>query len=132
MKRTLLAATLLAAMSAYAQPKPPPAWHQGKPPAQADSKLAPLPGRMTETPASEIPIGKLNLPKGFAVEIWATGMPEVRNTKLLDEPREQYVRCARLRAEVCEAFADATVSEKAAQENLPEQGAPQAFVEGVL
>ncbi|MDH4325775.1 MAG: PQQ-dependent sugar dehydrogenase [Betaproteobacteria bacterium] len=78
MKKTLLAATLLAAMSAYAQPKPPPAWHQGKPPAQADSKLAPLPGRMTETPASEIPIGKLNMPAGFAVEIWATGMPGAR------------------------------------------------------
>ena len=75
MKRTLLAAALLAAMTAYAQPKPPPAWHQGKPPAMADSKLAPLPGRMTETPASEIPINKLKLPKGFAVEIWATGMP---------------------------------------------------------
>ena len=64
MKRTLLAAALLAAMTAYAQPKPPPAWHQGKPPAMADSKLAPLPGRMTETPASEIPIGKLKLPMG--------------------------------------------------------------------
>ena len=75
MKRAVLAATLLAAMSVYAQPKPPPAWHQGKPPALADSKLAPLPGRMTETPASEIPITKLKLPKGFAVEIWAAGMP---------------------------------------------------------
>ncbi len=78
MKRTLLAAALLAAMSAYAQPKPPPAWHQGKPPAMADSKLAPLPGRMTETPAAEIPVGKLKLPKGFAVEIWASGMPGAR------------------------------------------------------
>jgi hypothetical protein len=78
MKRSLLAAALLAAMTAYAQPKPPPAWHQGKPPAQAESKLAPLAGRMTETPASEIPITKLNLPRGFAVEIWATGMPGAR------------------------------------------------------
>jgi len=78
MKRTLLAAALLAAMTAYAQPKPPPAWHQGKPPAMADSKLAPLAGRMTETPASEIPINKLKLPKGFAVEIWASGMPGAR------------------------------------------------------
>ncbi|HJS37585.1 MAG TPA: PQQ-dependent sugar dehydrogenase [Burkholderiales bacterium] len=78
MKRTLLAAALLAAMSVYAQPKPPPAWHQGKPPAMADSKLAPLAGRMTETPASEIPINKVKLPKGFAVEIWATGMPGAR------------------------------------------------------
>ena len=75
MKRTLIAAALLAATAAYAQPKPPPAWQQGKPPAMADSKLAPLAGRNTETPASEIPINKIKLPKGFTVEIWATGMP---------------------------------------------------------
>lgn len=75
MHKTLLAAALLAATAAYAQPKPPPAWHQGKPPAQADSKLAPLAGRNTETPASEIPIDKIKLPKGFTAEIWATGFP---------------------------------------------------------
>jgi glucose/arabinose dehydrogenase len=78
MKRTLLTAALLAATAAYAQPKPPPAWQQGKPPAMADSKLAPLAGRMTETPASEIPIDKVKLPKGFTAEIWATGMPGAR------------------------------------------------------
>jgi glucose/arabinose dehydrogenase len=78
MKRTLLTAALLAATAVYAQPKPPPAWHQGKPPAMADSKLAPLPGRMTETPASEIPIDKVKLPKGFTAEIWASGMPGAR------------------------------------------------------
>jgi len=75
MKRTLIAASLLAATAAYAQPKPPPAWQQGKPPAMADSKLAPLAGRNTETPASDIPIDKVKLPKGFTAEIWATGMP---------------------------------------------------------
>jgi glucose/arabinose dehydrogenase len=78
MKRTLLTAALLAATAAYAQPKPPPAWHQGKPPAMADSKLAPLAGRMTETPASEIPVDKIKLPKGFTAEIWAAGMPGAR------------------------------------------------------
>jgi glucose/arabinose dehydrogenase len=78
MKRTLLAAALLATLPAFAQQKPPPAWQQGKPPALADSKLAPLPGRMTETPAAEIPIDKLKLPKGFKVEIWASGMPGAR------------------------------------------------------
>ena len=75
MKRTLIAAALLAATAAYAQPKPPPAWQQGKPPAMADSKLAPLAGRNTETPASEIPINKIKLPKGFTAEIWSTGHP---------------------------------------------------------
>jgi glucose/arabinose dehydrogenase len=75
MKRTLIAAALLAATAAYAQPKPPPAWQQGKPPAMADSKLAPLAGRNTETPASDIPINKIKLPKGFTAEIWSTGHP---------------------------------------------------------
>ena len=45
---------------------------------------------------------------------------------MLEVPREQYLRCARLRTEVCEAFADVIVSEKAAQESLPEQGVPEA------
>ena len=78
MQRTLIAAALLAATAAYAQPKPPPIWQQGRPPALADSKLAPLAGRMTETPASEIPVNKIKLPKGFTAEIWATGMPGAR------------------------------------------------------
>ncbi len=57
------------------KPKPPPAWHQGKPPAQAESKLAPHAGRMTETPPNEIPLDKIKLPKGFKVELWAHGLP---------------------------------------------------------
>jgi glucose/arabinose dehydrogenase len=82
MIRTAVAAALLLAFgSAQAQdkPKPPPAWHQGKPAAMADSKLAPLAGRMTETPASEIPVNKLKVPKGFKVELWATGVPGARS-----------------------------------------------------
>jgi hypothetical protein len=55
----LAAASVLAlsVQSAFAQaPAAPPAWHQGKTPAMADSKLAPNPGKNTETPASEIPL----------------------------------------------------------------------------
>ncbi|HEY5636244.1 MAG TPA: PQQ-dependent sugar dehydrogenase [Burkholderiales bacterium] len=76
--RIAAAATLAATVSfAFAQdkPKPPPAWHQGKPPAMLDSKLAPLAGKLTETPAAEIPLDKLKVPKGFKVELWATGLP---------------------------------------------------------
>jgi glucose/arabinose dehydrogenase len=76
MIRTAVAAVLAGACAAaFAQQ---PAWKQGQPASMADSKLAPLPGRMTETPASEIPITKLKLPKGFAVGIWASGMPGAR------------------------------------------------------
>ena len=69
MMRTLIAVAVAAAFAVPAQsqdkPAPPPAWHQGKPPAQTESKLAPHPGKMTETPASEIPVSKLKLPAGF-------------------------------------------------------------------
>jgi glucose/arabinose dehydrogenase len=61
-----------------AAPKPPPAWQQGRPPAMADSKLAPHAGKMTETAPSEIPLDRIKVPKGFKVELWAHGMPGVR------------------------------------------------------
>ncbi len=78
MKRSMIAAMLLAAFGVAetqaAQPAPP-AWQQGRGPAMANSKLAPLAGKNTVTPASDIPITNLNVPEGFAVEIWATGIP---------------------------------------------------------
>ena len=82
MIRTAVAAALLLAFGgaqAQDKPKPPPAWHQGKPAAMADSKLAPLAGKMTETPASEIPVDKIKVPKGFKVELWASRMPGARS-----------------------------------------------------
>jgi glucose/arabinose dehydrogenase len=94
MRRTAVAASLaLAFTAAQAQdkPKPPPAWHQGKPPAMKDSKLAPLPGRMTETPASEIPLDKLKLPPGFKARIWASGLPGGRAMAISDSGKKVWV-----------------------------------------
>lgn len=54
---------------------PPPAWKQGMPANMANSPLAPLAGKMTVTPASDIPIDRIKLPPGFKVEVWATGLP---------------------------------------------------------
>lgn len=97
MNKTLSIA-VAAAFAAFAmpvqsqdKPKPPPAWQQGKGPAQAESKLAPHAGKMTETPASEIPIDKLKLPKGFKAEIWATGLPGGRAMALSDDGKKVYV-----------------------------------------
>jgi glucose/arabinose dehydrogenase len=67
-----------AAPAARPAPPPPPAWKQGMPASLADSKLAPHAGKMTVTPASEIPIDKLKLPPGFKIEIWSTGTPGIR------------------------------------------------------
>ncbi len=57
---------------------PPPAWQQGRPAALANSTLAPVAGRMTATPPTEIAVDKLQVPPGFKVELWAHGMPGAR------------------------------------------------------
>ena len=53
-----------------------------------DSKLAPHAGKMTETPASEIPIDKLKAPPGFKVELWATGLPGGRAMALSEDGKK--------------------------------------------
>ena len=95
-KTFALAAASVLALSVQAalaqdKPAPPPAWHQGKPPALAESKLAPNAGKNTETPASEIPIDKLKLPKGFKAEIWATGLVGARAMTFNDDQTKMWV-----------------------------------------
>jgi glucose/arabinose dehydrogenase len=93
--KTVIALAVAAAFAAPAlsqdKPKPPPAWHQGKPPAMGESKLAPHPGKMTETPASEIPVSKLKVPAGFKVELWASGLPGGRAMALSEDGKKVYV-----------------------------------------
>ena len=57
---------------------PPPAWKQGMNADMANSTLAPLAGKLTATPAADIPLNKLKLPPGFKAEIWSTGTPGIR------------------------------------------------------
>src|SRR5688572_2040191 len=67
------AAPAPAAAAAPAAP-PPPAWQQGRSGEYASSTLAPVPGKMTATPAADIPLANFKLPPGFKAEIWATGV----------------------------------------------------------
>jgi glucose/arabinose dehydrogenase len=67
-----------------AAPAPQPAWKQGMPANMANSTLAPLAGKLTVTPASDIPVDKIKLPPGFKAEIWATGLPGGRAMALAD------------------------------------------------
>ena len=94
--RTLIAAAVAAAFAfpAQAQDKPaapPPAWKQGMSEKNKDSKLAPHPGKMTETPPGEIPVSKLKAPRGFKVELWASGLPGGRAMALSDDGKKVYV-----------------------------------------
>jgi glucose/arabinose dehydrogenase len=90
--KSTLALSIIAAFSlctaALAQA---PAWKQGMPDKMKDSKLAPHPGKLTETPAEDIPIKKLRLPKGFKAEIWATGLPGGRAMAFSDDGKKVYV-----------------------------------------
>jgi glucose/arabinose dehydrogenase len=81
----------LGALAQDKKPSPPPAWHQGKPPAMAESKLAPLAGKNVETPAGDIPVGKIKLPKGFKAELWASGLPGGRAMAVSDSEKKVWV-----------------------------------------
>ena len=85
----LASAFALSPFALYAQGQP--AWKQGMPDKMKDSKLAPHAGKMTETPASEIPVGKLKAPAGFKVELWASGLPGGRAMALSEDAKKVYV-----------------------------------------
>ena len=73
----ILVVVLTLAPLALAQ-QPPPAWKQGQPPELANSPLAPVPTPPTPTPAKDIQLGKLKLPPGFAISVWADGILNAR------------------------------------------------------
>ncbi len=64
--------------AAPAAAAPAPAWQQGRSAEMAASTLAPHAGKLTVTPAADIPLNKLKLPPGFRAELWSTGTPGVR------------------------------------------------------
>lgn len=70
--------TQAAAPAAAPAAAAPPAWQQGRPATMANSTLAPLPGKLTVTPPSEIPVDRIKVPAGFKVELWAHGLPGAR------------------------------------------------------
>ncbi len=61
--------------------------------------------------------------------VFTTAREDVAKAKPLQVSRSLYLRCARIRQQVCYAFADAHISESAAEELLPEDGVPEIFVQ---
>jgi glucose/arabinose dehydrogenase len=68
---------LLAACAAYAQ-APSPAT-DGRPPELSNSPLAPNPPALMAKSADDISVSKIKLPPGFAIELWASGLPNARS-----------------------------------------------------
>jgi glucose/arabinose dehydrogenase len=86
-----VAAAFAAPALSQDKPAPPPAWKQGMPAKMKDSKLAPHAGKMTETPAGDIPVSKLKAPAGFKVELWASGLPGGRAMALSEDGKKVYL-----------------------------------------
>jgi glucose/arabinose dehydrogenase len=68
-----------------AAPTPPPSWQQGRPENDAATKLAPVAPPPLATPADKLPTAKLTLPKGFNIEVFASGVTNARSTRLGDK-----------------------------------------------
>ena len=73
---------------------------------------------LTQPKSSEIiktlPPSPAGIAESFVV-VFTTGRQDVNRAEMLMVPRQQYLSCAKLRAKVCEVFADVEVSEEAAQ-----------------
>ncbi|HML14186.1 MAG TPA: PQQ-dependent sugar dehydrogenase [Xanthobacteraceae bacterium] len=70
-------------LAQQASNEPPPPWAQGRP--SADVQLAPVTPPPLATPADKLPVDKLKVPKGFKVEVWASGIPQARSLRLGDK-----------------------------------------------
>jgi glucose/arabinose dehydrogenase len=94
---TLIAAGLVIAHApALAQQKageaaaPPPKeeepfWAKGRPKTDAAVKMAPVPAPPIPTAAADLPIKKIKVPKGFKVEVWASGILDARGLRQGDK-----------------------------------------------
>ncbi len=73
----------LAVAALAQQPTPPPSWAVGRPDNTDAAKLAPVAGPPIPTPADKLPgiLGQLKLPKGFNIEVYASGMANARSLR---------------------------------------------------
>jgi glucose/arabinose dehydrogenase len=63
---------------APAQQAPPPTWKQGMRPEQENSPLSPHAQPPAAAAPGEIPLGKITLPPGFKIDLWASGISNAR------------------------------------------------------
>ncbi len=75
---TLLAVTLALVLAPPASAQAPPPWKQGQPADLANSTLAPIAQPPGPAAASEIPVDKIKVPRGFKVSLWAHGINNAR------------------------------------------------------
>jgi glucose/arabinose dehydrogenase len=74
-----------AAPQAGAPAQPPPSWAVGRPQSEQATKLAPVAPLPLPTAADKLPLDKLKVPKGFKLEVYASGVPNARTLRLGDK-----------------------------------------------
>ena len=57
----------------------------GRPDTEAAMKLAPVLPPPLAAPADKLPVGQLKLPKGFHIEVYASGIPDARSLRIGDK-----------------------------------------------
>ena len=64
----------------------PPPWAQGRPAQQSGAaKLAPVAPPPIPTAADQLPTAKLTLPRGFNIELYASGVDNARSLRVGDK-----------------------------------------------
>jgi len=70
-------------LAQQASNEPPPPWAQGRP--AGDISLAPVTPPPLAAAADKVPVDKLKVPKGFKIEVYASGIPNARSLRLGDK-----------------------------------------------
>jgi glucose/arabinose dehydrogenase len=81
----LVASWPVAAQQPAAAPLPPGSPLIGRPDTDEAKKLAPVPAPPLAAAADKLPVDKLKPPKGFRIEVYASGMPNARSLALGDK-----------------------------------------------
>ncbi len=68
-----------------ATPLPPGSPLIGRPDSEAAMKLAPVPSPPLPTAAEKLPVEQLKVPKGFHIEVYASGIPNARSLRVGDK-----------------------------------------------
>jgi glucose/arabinose dehydrogenase len=79
----LIAGWPVLAQQTPAANEPPPPWAQGRP--AGHTSLAPVTPPPLAAAADKVPVDKLKVPKGFKIEIYASGIPNARSLRLGDK-----------------------------------------------
>jgi glucose/arabinose dehydrogenase len=82
---TLMALAIAAVASRAHVGDEEPFWAKGRPHSDAAGKMAPVAAKSIPTPTDKLPIGKIKLPPGFKVEVWASNVLDARGLRQGDQ-----------------------------------------------